>query len=49
MSYEYEQLLSESNFRILELLPGEKNDQLMFRLHVADWDDAPAFEALSYA
>lgn len=48
-SYEYEQLHSDSSFRVLEILPGKKNHNLTFRLHVANRDDAPAFEALSYA
>lgn len=48
-SYEYEQLVSDSSFRVLELLAGEKADKLAFRLQIADWKNSPAFEALSYA
>ncbi|KAE9981156.1 hypothetical protein EG328_011832 [Venturia inaequalis] len=49
LAYQYEQLVSDSSFRVLELLAGEKSDTLAFRLQIADWEDSPAFEALSYA
>lgn len=39
----------ESSFRVLELLPGEDNEELFINLQVADWVTPPPFEALSYA
>ncbi|KAF2813822.1 HET-domain-containing protein, partial [Mytilinidion resinicola] len=38
-----------SSLRILELLPGRKDDELAFRLVVADWNNRPIYEAISYA
>lgn len=38
----------ESSFRVLELLPGEDNEELFINLHVANWVTPPPFEALSY-
>jgi heterokaryon incompatibility protein (HET) len=48
-SYSYEPLTGISSFRILELLPGDANDHISFRLHLADWNHPPPYEALSYA
>jgi hypothetical protein len=47
--YTYEQLPSDSSFRILELLPGRKKDAVAFRLHIEDWNSPPSYEAISYA
>jgi hypothetical protein len=47
--YTYEQLPSDSSFRILELLPGSKNDAVAFRLLIKDWNSPPSYEAISYA
>ncbi|KIW02607.1 uncharacterized protein PV09_06055 [Verruconis gallopava] len=48
-NYKYSPLPTESSFRVLELLPGEKNADLAFRLHLEDWSKSPVYEALSYA
>ena len=48
--YAYESLPKvESSFRVLELLPGESNDEICANLRVANWVTPPPFEALSYA
>ena len=48
--YAYESLpKEESSFRVLELLPGANNEELLINLHVANWATPPPFEALSYA
>lgn len=47
--FKYAQLPGESSFRILELLPGVKEDEVAYRLHLEDWKDPPSYEALSYA
>lgn len=39
----------ESSFRVLELLPGEDNEELFINLQVANWVTPPPYEALSYA
>lgn len=49
MFYVYKELPSNTGFRILELLPGQDHEIVSFRLHFADWNDPPPFEALSYA
>ena len=47
--YEYEPLNSKVTFRILELLPGNEDDPVSYRLHAANWDPPPPYEAISYA
>ncbi|KAI0454258.1 heterokaryon incompatibility protein-domain-containing protein [Xylaria acuta] len=47
--YQYESLSSPSRFRLLELLPGDEDDPVSYRLHAADWKCPPAYEAVSYA
>ena len=48
-NYMYDELLSDSSFRILELLPGEFDEPVSFRCHGADWNDPRPYEAVSYA
>ena len=47
--YKYEPLSSKSTFRILELLPGDEGDTISYRLHAANWNSPPPYEAISYA
>jgi hypothetical protein len=47
--YQYSPLLSEHSFRILELLPGERDAELAYRLRLEDSAKSPSYEALSYA
>lgn len=49
IEYQYEPLPSETSFRVLELLPGEGDDDISYLLHFADWNHPPSYEALSYA
>jgi hypothetical protein len=46
--YCYEPLPTEESFRVLELLPGDEDDDISYILHLADWNHPPAYEALSY-
>lgn len=48
-NYTYQPLPSKSSFRYLELLPGKTDEGLAFKLHFADWDNPPGYEAISYA
>lgn len=36
-------------FRIMELLPGQGKEAIRCRMKIADWDDYPVYEAISYA
>ena len=47
-TYTYSPLPSASSFRILELFPGRYEDEVVFQLHVADWENPPSYEATSY-
>ena len=47
--YKYKELPNDSSFRVLELLPGELDESISCRLHVADWTNPPDYEAISYA
>lgn len=47
--YESTALPSSTSFRIMELLPGDHEDEIAYRLQVADWNAPPRYEAISYA
>lgn len=47
--YQYKLLSSPSQFRLLELLPGNEDDPISYLLHTADWKCPSAYEAVSYA
>lgn len=47
--FSYDRLPEDTSFRILELLPETSGDEVKYRLHLADWNDPPAYEAISYA
>ena len=46
--YTHAPLLSKSSFRVLELYPGSPHDEISYKLHEADWDKPPKYDALSY-
>ena len=46
--YAYQSLPQAESFRVLELLPGEEDEELFTKLHIADLRISPPFEALSY-
>ena len=46
--YRYTALPSTSSFRLLELLPGQDDEIIKFRVIFADWSCPPAYEAISY-
>lgn len=48
-NYHYRALQTSTSFRILSLLPGEPDDEICIKLHNADWDKLPSYEAISYA
>jgi hypothetical protein len=48
IEYCYKPLPSEASFRVLELLPGDEDDDISYILHFADWNHPPSYEALSY-
>ena len=47
-SYEDPALPETQSFRVLELMPGEPDEPISVRLHLASWDDPPSYDALSY-
>lgn len=47
--YKYEELLTETSFRVCELLPGKSGDPISCLLHVGEWDKPREYEAISYA
>lgn len=47
--FEYIRLPTISSFRYLELLSGVGDDEVEVRLHLAEWDNPPVYEAISYA
>ncbi|KAF2432985.1 HET-domain-containing protein, partial [Tothia fuscella] len=47
--YQYTPLPSNTSFRFLELLPGPREEAPSYRLHFADWNSPPEYEAISYA
>ena len=46
--FTYEALPTETSFRVLELLPGIDDDPISYRLHLANLNEPPKYEALSY-
>lgn len=44
----YEALPTETSFRVIELLPGTEDDPISYMLHLADLNEPPKYEALSY-
>lgn len=47
--YKYEELPTETSFRVCELLPGKSGDPICCLLHVGEWDKPREYEAISYA
>ena len=47
--HQYATLSTHTSFRIFDLLPGADGDPISCVLRHVDWDDAPEYEAMSYA
>ncbi|KIW16992.1 hypothetical protein PV08_04183 [Exophiala spinifera] len=47
--YRFTDIETETSFRVLELLHGKDDEPISCLLHLADWTQPPAYEALSYA
>lgn len=47
--YQFDDLQTETSFRVLELLPGQQDAPISCILHAADWKQPPDYEAVSYA
>ena len=47
--YQFDDLSTQSSFRLVELLPGEDGDKVTCSLHTVSWADPPDYEGLSYA
>ncbi|KAI8723093.1 HET domain-containing protein [Fusarium sp. LHS14.1] len=50
LQYSYQELGTQTSFRIAELLPGNDDDPIQCRVHSASWSDPkiPEYEAISY-
>lgn len=48
-SCQYDDLPTQTSFRVIELLPGEEGNPVSCLLHVVDWSNALEYEAISYA
>src|SRR5437868_5950355 len=48
-TYCYQSLPSLTWFRILELLPESDDSEFCYKLILADWNNPPKYEAISYA
>ncbi|TGJ66775.1 hypothetical protein EYR41_008379 [Orbilia oligospora] len=46
--YVFLRLPEETAFRVVEVLPGEKDTPIYCKLHVTDWENTLPYEALSY-
>jgi Heterokaryon incompatibility protein (HET) len=47
--YQYEDLPTQTSFRVIELLPGKEGDEVSCLLHPVDWSNPLPYEAISYA
>jgi Heterokaryon incompatibility protein (HET) len=47
--YRYNDLPTQTSFRVIELLPGEEGNPVSCLLHVVDWSNPLEYEAISYA
>jgi hypothetical protein len=47
--YQFEDLPTQTSFRIVELLPGKDNEPISCLLQKVDWAYPPEYEAVSYA
>jgi hypothetical protein len=47
--YQYEDLPTQSSFRVLELLPRQEGNPVSCLLHIVDWSNPLEYEAISYA
>ena len=47
--YQYEDLPTQTSFRVMELLPGQEGNPVSCLLHIVDWSNPLEYEAISYA
>lgn len=47
--YQYEDLPTQTSFRVIELLAGQEGNLVSCLLHVVDWSNPLEYEAISYA
>src|SRR5947207_11465328 len=47
--YQYEDLPTQTSFRVIELLPGQEGSLVSCLLHNVDWSNPLEYEAISYA
>lgn len=47
--YQYEDLPTQTSFRVVELLPGKEGDPVSCSLHAVSWSNPLEYEAISYA
>jgi hypothetical protein len=47
--YDYDFLPRAQSFRVAELLPGYNGEDIICKLHIAEWESTPKYEAISYA
>lgn len=47
--YQYEDLPTQTSFRVIELLPGQESNPVSCLLHIVDWSNPLEYEAISYA
>lgn len=47
--YRYEDLPTETAFRIAELQPGKDGDSVVCSLRIVQWPDLPKYEGISYS
>ena len=47
--YQYEDLPTQTSFRVMELLPGQESNPVSCLLHIVDWSNPLEYEAISYA
>lgn len=48
-SYQYDDLPTQTSFRVLELLPGQEGDHVSCLLHIVEWPSHLKYEAISYS
>jgi Heterokaryon incompatibility protein (HET) len=47
--FQYEDLPTQTSFRVIELLPGQGDSPVSCLLHIMDWSNPLEYEAISYA
>lgn len=47
--YTYDPLPTLQSFRVLELFPGQEEEEIVYDIHAVSWTSPPQYEAVSYA